>query len=544
MNKNSKHTSLRLSRRGFLTTLTAASVAFLMSIWQRCTVKKNHRPRIEGASHQRGHRLWKKDFPSPDQTREADVLIVGAGVSAWSAARILSKQGVSVTLLELESMVGGNSSSGANSTGKYPLGAHYLPIPNPECTALLEFLKEAGIVLNVDAEGRVELNDYDVCFAPESRLLIHGYWQQGLLPRVGVPKEDTAEIVRFLQYTDSLKHLRGKDKKYVFAIPLDESSQDEEWLALDQITFGEWCKQQGYSSSYLHWYLSYCCRDDYGAGIDTVSAWAGLHYFACRKGMAKNTGESNVLTWPEGNARLVQELEKQSKASVFPNQLVYQVEKTQQGVQVESFDFISQRSIRWKANQVILATPMFITNKILSQQSSYTGLPLPSYSPWLVANLVVQNDLQRAGAPLSWDNVLYDSDCLGYIYAQHQDIKRFQDKITLTYYHPLDHLQTAAARKEAIQNTPEQWAEIVFQNLSKAHPDIRLLCDSISVWIWGHGMAQPKPGAIWGELRKQRQQPIDPSIFFAHSDLSGISIFEEAFYQGIRAANQLLHARS
>jgi hypothetical protein len=29
-------------------------------------------------------------------------------------------------------------------------------------------------------------------------------------------------------------------------------------------------------------------------------------------------------------------------------------------------------------------------------------------------------------------------------------------------------------------------------------------------------------------------------LFFAHTDLSGVSIFEEAFHQGIRAANQVL----
>jgi hypothetical protein len=33
-----------------------------------------------------------------------------------------------------------------------------------------------------------------------------------------------------------------------------------------------------------------------------------------------------------------------------------------------------------------------------------------------------------------------------------------------------------------------------------------------------------------------------PHIFFAHSDLSGISIFEEAFYHGNRAAQAVLAA--
>jgi hypothetical protein len=32
-------------------------------------------------------------------------------------------------------------------------------------------------------------------------------------------------------------------------------------------------------------------------------------------------------------------------------------------------------------------------------------------------------------------------------------------------------------------------------------------------------------------------------VYFAHSDLSGVALFEEAFYQGLRAAEEVLAAR-
>jgi hypothetical protein len=32
-------------------------------------------------------------------------------------------------------------------------------------------------------------------------------------------------------------------------------------------------------------------------------------------------------------------------------------------------------------------------------------------------------------------------------------------------------------------------------------------------------------------------------VHFAHSDLSGIALFEEAFYHGVRAAEEVLSAR-
>ena len=54
-------------------------------------------------------------------------------------------------------------------------------------------------------------------------------------------------------------------------------------------------------------------------------------------------------------------------------------------------------------------------------------------------------------------------------------------------------------------------------------------------------MISPFPNFIFSEELKQAAQPIENKIYFAHSDLSGISIFEEAFYQGIKAANELIN---
>jgi hypothetical protein len=53
-------------------------------------------------------------------------------------------------------------------------------------------------------------------------------------------------------------------------------------------------------------------------------------------------------------------------------------------------------------------------------------------------------------------------------------------------------------------------------------------------------MIAPTPGFVWGTERQRAAQPIADRVFFAHSDLSGVSIFEEAFYQGIRAAKEVL----
>ena len=55
----------------------------------------------------------------------------------------------------------------------------------------------------------------------------------------------------------------------------------------------------------------------------------------------------------------------------------------------------------------------------------------------------------------------------------------------------------------------------------------------------GHAMVRPSIGAIFSEERK-RLSRTEGRILFANSDLSGISIFEEAQHHGVEAAQRVL----
>ncbi len=76
-------------------------------------------------------------------------------------------------------------------------------------------------------------------------------------------------------------------------------------------------------------------------------------------------------------------------------------------------------------------------------------------------------------------------------------------------------------------------------DLSRAHADIYDLTEKIDIMRWGHAMISPRPNFLWNGSREQAQKPYR-NIHFAHSDLSGIALFEEAFYHGIRAASEIL----
>jgi hypothetical protein len=143
---------------------------------------------------------------------------------------------------------------------------------------------------------------------------------------------------------------------------------------------------------------------------------------------------------------------------------------------------------------------------------------------------------ERSGAPLSWDNVLYESNSLGYVAATHQLMDTHLSKHNLTYYLPLVGDTPANERKNAQAKTHEQWTAMVIDDLKKVHPNIEAALQEINIMIWGHAMAQPLPGMIHGPLRSSLSGSIKNRIHFAHTDVAGVSLFEEAFYQGLKAA--------
>jgi hypothetical protein len=52
-------------------------------------------------------------------------------------------------------------------------------------------------------------------------------------------------------------------------------------------------------------------------------------------------------------------------------------------------------------------------------------------------------------------------------------------------------------------------------------------------------MISPRPNFIWSGSRDRAMRPYR-NIHFAHTDLSGVALFEEAFYHGLRAAREVL----
>ena len=362
---------------------------------------------------------------------------------------------------------------------------------------------------------------------------MYGRWQEGLVPQLGGTARDRAEFTAFFAATERLKSQLGVDGKPVFAIPIDASSADPAWRALDTLSITEYLQQQGYRSTRLHWYINYCCRDDYGSLATAVSAWAGLHYFAARNGVAANADTTTVVTWPEGNGHLVHELTRQGGAEQQCNSLVTRIARRETGVTVDYFDIKLDRTVRVAAAAAVICLPRFVATRVVEGLNTADSSTF-SYAPWMVANLTLSELPAGRGQALAWDNVIYDSPLLGYVVATHQNLDQARHNTVITYYWPLSEQEPVAARKSALARNLEDWQGYIVRDLLRVHPQLETHIENIDVRVWGHAMIRPTPGFIWGAAR-QAAGAHQPPLYFAHSDLSGISIFEEAYCRGCEA---------
>ncbi len=496
-----------------------------------------------GANSNVGHLLRdsKISFNNIEETITTDTIVIGGGVSGLSAARWLQKNGhENFLLIELDKETGGNTAAGKNEVSSYPWGAHYVPLPNNNLTEYLDFLQESNVITGYENNQPI-INEYYLCFEPQERLYINGYWQEGIIPNFGVPDEELQQVKKFLAAMDAFRKAKGKDGKDAFSIPVDESSADEEFIRLDTIAMKDWMTSNGYTSPYLHWYINYCCKDDFGTDYAIASAWAGIHYFAGRKGIAANAPLQSVITWPEGNHWLVQQLRKNIDKKIVTDNIALSVKQSANEVEVVVFDVVSKKIKKINSKNCIIATPQFIAARLINDVARQKLVTDNfNYQPWMVASITTDALDEREGAALSWDNVLYKGKGLGYVEATHQQIKQLKAKNVLSYYLPLTEGPAKDERTIAQKRSFEDWVQIIRNDLSAAHSNFNQKVKNIDIWIWGHGMISPKKNFIHGAVKKQMQQPIDDKIFFAHTDLSGISIFEEAFYQGIKAAKAIL----
>lgn len=527
---------MRLSRRAFLAQGTAALASGCAPHLRSESLPPGQRTGVELA--ERAHRLWRGGPPRPpsEPPERVDVAIVGGGVAglmaAWRLAR--AERGLRVVVLELGDQLGGTAAWGQDPRrGAYPLGAHYLTLPSPEARHMRVLLRELGVIQGFDGAGRPVYDSAALCLAPQERLFVAGEWIHGLWPALLASPADERQRHAWGQETARWVARRGEDGLWAFSIPVALSSRDPDIRRLADLSFAAWLDQQGFDSPLLRWELEYGCLDDYGTSLEQTSAWAGLHYHCARRpdpGHARDLG-THVLTWPAGNGWLIQQLTRRAGAELITGALVRRVQ-----ADGELWFEQGDRSRGLRAERVILATSSRVADLLAPPRAERW----PDFCPWRVAQIHVDELPAGRGVPVAWDSVVYDSESLGYVTSTHQS-GRYGGPSVLTWYQPLWRGDPAVRRRELLFASRDDEARRVLEDLAACHTDLRARTRRIDIGRWGHGTVRPVVGLHGsGELDDLARSR--GHLHYAHTDLSGLSLFEEASWHGVRAAEEVLVA--
>jgi phytoene dehydrogenase-like protein len=512
-----------VTRRDFVRRAAVAGAVVLPAIGAAALVRltrKTTRPLAGGFVEDgatAGHRL--RDgvaAPAIRERRRTSIAIVGGGVAGLSAAWWLARHGMhDAVVLELQSAAGGNSRSGETAGHAHPWGAHYVPVPDVRATYVRTLLEEMGVLVNG------EWRETDLCAAPKERTFAYGRWREGLVEAVAAGAGDRDELRRFGEQVQALRATG------TFTIPMARGLDAES--PLDRLTMTEWLAREGYRGGAVRWMADYACRDDFGTLARDTSAWAALHYFAARDG-----DEAGPLTWPEGNGRIVRHLMSRAGDRVVPSAPVHRVERAAggRGMRVLAGD------VEWTCDAVIWAAPTFVASHVVE------GAPRTawSYAPWMVTNLVLERPPAESTRdfPQAWDNVIADSPALGYVVAGHQALRaQPEPRSVWTHYWALAHEDPGVARRRLYEATWRECAERVLADLERAHPDIRACVSRVDVRRYGHAMPRPVPGFLAARAPWWREER-DARVLWANSDVSGLSLFEEAQYRGVTAAERAM----
>lgn len=462
-----------------------------------------------------GHalRVSRARAPANAPRRRVPIVIVGGGIAGLSAAWELDRRGVrDFVLLELAEQAGGNARAGRNDITAYPWAAHYVPVPGTRATLVRELFEELGVLKDGIWEER------HLCFSPQERLFHHGEWHAGLEPDFALDARGRADFRRFAELIEE-ERATGQ-----FTIPSSLGRRTDS--PLDRSSMSAWLASHGLASPALRWYVDHACRDDYGALAAQTSAWAGIHYFASRE-----RDERGPLTWPEGNGWIAARLTTKLARHIHTNAPVHRIER--EGARW----LVHAPRATYIADAVIFAAPSFLAPYIVAEwQGARPGF---TYSPWLTANLTLERWPKERGIPPAWDNVIYGSPALGYVVATHQSLRTFIPRTVWTYYWALAEHTPEEGRRVLARQPWSWWRDRILADLEQAHPDIRDCVSRIDVLRLGHAMVRPTVGFLAERTRAARGRSW-PRFHWAHSDRSGLSLFEEAQDEGVRAARQAI----
>ena len=150
-------------------------------------------------------------------------------------------------LVELENEPGGNARSGASPLVAYPWGAPPAAA-RPGSPGDAGTPGRTGVLAGDPAAEKPGYDERYLCATPQERVFKDGLWEEDSSPLRPCPRRTGAAAPLSRPHGGTPRPPRGKDGRRAFALPMELSSRDPAWLALDRLPFSRWLNDNGFTA--------------------------------------------------------------------------------------------------------------------------------------------------------------------------------------------------------------------------------------------------------------------------------------------------------
>ncbi len=491
-----------LYHSGLLLTLAACKK------WNKTSLQNKTFPIHIDSNRSTGH-LVKSAVRLPiTSTITTETLIVGAGISGLAAACSLSSN--DFVVCELNSELGGTSSAISINNTLYSQGAHYdFTYPQTYGKEGLKLLEKLDVI---------QFNNYT------------NVWdfldKQHIIPR---NKEEACYVhgemkASALMNSELRKNLFALLQEYEGNFPLPSTLISSEFHNLDHITFYDYLNKYLPIDDDFISAIDYQMLDDYGGTTKQISALAGIHYYKCRP---YHTDENIVSFSPmEGNHYFIDKMKNQIPSENLQcNHLVFSLKQEGDKWFSDVLDTKNMIRKRYITNAIVYAGQKHSLQYI--HPKSYPIFNDVSYTPWVVINIVLDDNIILTNSKWQNDFISSNNTFLGFTDSKIQNQKH--DRVLTAYYCFPDIHHYSVKDLESSYNT------IVYETIKRMSTyykkDISVAVKKAHVKLLGHAMPIPKPGY----LTKPRNKFVD-NLAFAGVDTGRLPLFFDALDSGIQAA--------
>jgi len=464
-----------------------------------------------------GHLAFEsRDFPKSNSI-STKYLIVGGGISGLSAAYQIRKE--DFILAELSDMLGGSSASSEYNGTPICHGAHYdLAYPENYGEKVLSFMSELGLIKfdSFSRTWRFVDKKYLITKNRESQTYAFGNMRKDLIAE-GPAKGEFVDLM----------------KGYAHSMIMPTKLIDKNNHHLNEVSFLSWLEDKISLTPDFIESLDYHMKDDYGADCNSVSALAGIHYFACRP---YYTQPVELFSPPEGNAYFVNKIARQLPGgAILTSHLVKRIKESNTGFQVEIVNAKKREIVTVNCEKIIFAGHKHSLKYVYP--ADYNLFQNVDYAPWVVVSIVLNRALD---SDVFWQNEMLteDKSLMGFTNSKSQ-YSVSGDRQVLTVYFcfkPEEREMMSLIRQK----------KHVFINQTISHLEnyfdrpLRQAIQKIFIKQMGHAMPIPKPGYLFNDANKIRS---NPNLVYAGVDNGRLPLLFEAIDSGISAVEELSKAQ-